>query len=112
MSKETITKIHREKGFDYSVDKDGNVIKSSYNWFKDKTTLVVIALLILGSLYYMEMSRSRTNADNFEEYCSIYYPLKADFMREYPSIAPTYEEVIKYGEERALRDLDPYSQNG
>lgn len=101
--KEILSSIKREKGFDYYVDKEGNVVKSSYNWFRDKTTLVVIALIILGGLYYVEMSNSKTNAKNFDSYCALYYPVRADFVLNKPTIVPSFELVMEYYEENKQR---------
>ena len=67
-----LTKIERKKGLVYKVDKEGNVIEDKYNIFTDPYTLVTLAILILGGLYYMEMSRSATNATHFGEYCMKY----------------------------------------
>lgn len=103
MNKQILTKINKEKGFDYYIDKEGNVIKSSYNWFKDRTTLVVLVLIILGGLYYFEMSNSRTNAKNFDSYCSFYYPIREEFVRDNLGVEPTFELVMKYYEDNKMR---------
>lgn len=67
-----LTKIERVKGMNYRIDKDGNIIEEDYNWLYDKYTLVTLVLIILGGLYYYEMSNSATNAENFGPYCMKY----------------------------------------
>jgi len=93
---EILTKIEREKGFDYHVDKDGNVVKSSYSWFKDKNTLVMLAILILGGMYYLQMSQSVTNAGNFDEYCTIYYNIRDSFILANPGVEINIKNVLEY----------------
>ncbi len=95
---EIITKINREKGFDYRIDKDGNVIKYKYSWIKDKTTLIMLAILLLGGLYYVQMSQSVTNAENFDEYCMIYSNLREDFILNNPGIEININNVLEYYE--------------
>lgn len=97
-----VTKIKRERGYVYRVDKEGNVIKESYNWFKDRTTLVTITIIILGLLFYLQMNQSVTNANNFEEYCSMYYPLKSEFMIKFPDKEPTLSNIIEYSQNKQL----------
>jgi hypothetical protein len=67
-----VTNIERVKGMSYKVDKNGNVVESSYNWFSDPSTLVMLVIVILGGLYYYEMTNSATNAENFGPYCMKY----------------------------------------
>jgi len=89
-----ITKINREKRFNYRVDKEGNVIKEKYNLFKDPWTLVTIAILILGSIYYLQVSSMKTNEANFEEACMTYMGLRTEWMLENPGKTPSLKEVI------------------
>jgi hypothetical protein len=95
---EVITKINRERGFNYRVDNKGNILKEKYNWFKDPYTLVAIAILILGGLYYSEVKSSETNAENFPAYCDFYSKIKADYTRETGILTPSFGEVLRYYE--------------
>lgn len=94
MSKEIITKIKRERGFTYSVNKEGEVIKESYNWFKDPYTLVVVAIVILGCLYYYQVNSMKTIEKNFESSCMNYISLREQWMIEHPGQIPTLQEVF------------------
>jgi hypothetical protein len=67
-----------DRKFVYKVDKNGNIIKAKYNILKDPYTLVTLTILILGALYYTEMSNSATNAKNFGTYC-LEYSKMVDF---------------------------------
>lgn len=98
MEEKIITTIKRKKGLDYRIDKKGNIIESKYNWLKDKTTLVVIAIIILGGLYYLQMSQSATNAKNFDEYCTIYYFAREAYIEAHPNEEVTIEKVFAYYE--------------
>lgn len=91
---EVITKINREKGFNYRVDKNGNVIKENYNWFKDPYTLVAIVIIILGSLYYLQMQQFKTNEANFEEACIMYIELRDRWISQNPGQIPTLKEIM------------------
>lgn len=97
--------IKREKGFDYFIDKDGNIVQEKYNWFKDKSTLVMLAIVILGGLYYMEMKQSVTNANNFDTYCDLYQNIKTDFILNNPNQEVNIKNVLKYYELNKF-DLD------
>lgn len=90
-----ITKIEREKGYSYIVDKNGNVKKCSYNWFKDPYTLVAIAILILGSLYYIQIKDMKTTEKNFEPMCLEYISLRNEWMEINPGKTPTIKEVFE-----------------
>jgi hypothetical protein len=93
---EVITTIKREKGFEYRIDKNGNLIKEKYNIFKDPYTLVTIAILILGGMYYMQMKQSNTNVNNFDKACSLYIEMRNDYMVTHPLSNITYKDVIDY----------------
>jgi hypothetical protein len=92
---EILTKVNREKGFTYRVDKDGNLIKEPYNWFKDPSTLVMLVILILGGLYYFEMKQSATNADNFDLYCEMYTKLKSEWLAENPGQNISFRDLLE-----------------
>ncbi len=100
-----ITKINREKGYTYRVDKNGNVLKESYSWFKDPYTLVALAILILGLLYYVQLKEMKTTEANFEETCLMYLDLRTQWISEHPGQIPTLEEVFSIKK-------DDYSYNG
>jgi hypothetical protein len=100
-----ITKINREKGYTYRVDKQGNVIKSSYNILKDPFTLVMLTILILGALYYIQLKDMKTTEANFEESCLTYVDLRNQWMQDHPGQIPTLEEVFS-------QEVDDYSYNG
>lgn len=91
-----ITKVERKKGLDYSVDKNGNVVESKYNWFKDKSTIVMLVILLLGGLYYVQMNQSVTNAANFDEYCVLYSQLRNDFILDNPGVEINIHNVLEY----------------
>jgi len=97
---EVITKINRQKGFNYRVDKEGNVIKEKYNWFKDPYTLVAIAIIILGSMYYLQISSMKTTEANFEEACLIYHNNLNAILMKNPGKNPTFDEIIYFKEEK------------
>jgi hypothetical protein len=107
-----VGKIIRVKGLSYRIDKEGRIIEESYNWFKDKTTLVVLVIIILGGLYYLQMSQSVTNASNFDEYCTIYSNIRADYIRDNPGKEVNIGNVLEYYERNKLNfetkfDLNP-----
>ena len=91
-----ITKIDRVRGLDYRVDKEGNIIEEKYNWLKDKTTLVMIVILVLGGLYYVQMSQSETNADNFDEYCMMYSQAREAYVLDNPGVEVKINNVLEY----------------
>jgi len=93
---EKITKINREKGFVYKVDKEGNVIKEEYSLLKDPYTLVTLAIIILGGLYYLQISESVTNANNFDNYCYIYSNLRQEYIINNPGEDINVKNVLKY----------------
>lgn len=95
---EIIGKINREKGFEYRIDKEGNVTKEKYSWFKDRTTLIMLVIVILGGLYYMEMKQSVTNAENFDEYCTLYIDLREEYILNNPDKEVNIKNVIEYYE--------------
>ena len=92
---ETITKINREKGFIYQIDKDGNVIKTKYSLFKDPWTLVTICIIILSIAFYLQMEQLSTNEANFEEACLLYTQLRARWMQSNPGQVPTLEQIFE-----------------
>lgn len=91
-----ITKIETKKGFVYRVDKKGDVIESSYSWIRDKSTIVMLVILLLGGMYYLQMSQSTTNAKNFDEYCMMYSELRERFILDNPGVEITLEKVLEY----------------
>ena len=91
---EIITKINRESNFVYKIDKNGNVIKTKYNILTDPWTLVTIAILLLGSLYYIQMKSMKTNEANFEDACLTYNKLRDYWIQQHPGQLPTLEEVF------------------
>ena len=97
--KEKITTIKREKGFNYSVDKEGNVWKEKYNWFKDPYTLVTLTIILLGLMFYLQISSMRTTETNFESSCLLYLELRDYWMMENPGKIPTLEEVFSMKKE-------------
>ena len=96
--KQLITKINREKGFTYKVDKEGNVYKESYNWFKDPYTLVAIAIILIAGMYYLQITQMKTTEKNFETSCITYWDLRTKWMQENPGKIPTLKEVFEYKE--------------
>ena len=94
--KEIITTIKREKGFIYKVDKEGNVIKGDYNWFKDPYTLITISIIILSLLYYLQISNMKTIEKNFEQSCLKYIEARNEWMNEHPGQIPTLKQVMDY----------------
>jgi ATP-dependent Zn protease len=102
-----ITKIKREKGFNYSIDKNGNVIQENYNWFKDKYTLVTLAVIILSGLYFYQMNQSATNLKNFDSACFIYYNARQDLILNHPEEKITFENVMKYyNDQQKIKELN------
>jgi len=91
---EIITNIKREKGFTYYVNKEGNIIKTKYNLLKDPYTLVTLAIIILGGLYYLQISQMNTIESNFESTCLKYIELRNLWIRSHPGHIPTLEEVF------------------
>jgi hypothetical protein len=96
MTSEIVGKVKRETGFDYKIDRSGNIVKSSYNLFKDPYTLVTLAILLLGGLYYIQMSQSTTNAANFDNYCSIYSKIRMDYILNNPDKEINVKNVLDY----------------
>ncbi len=101
-----ITKIERRKGFDYKVDKNGQIIESKYNWLKDRNTLVMVVILLLGGLYYAQVSQSATSAANFDEYCMLYHNLREDFISNNPDTIVNLENVLEYSNNRGSLRID------
>lgn len=95
---EILANVTREKGFVYSVDKNGNVVKNKYNIFKDPYTLVTLAIIILGGLYYLQSTQSATNVKNFDKYCVMYMDIRDDYVIANPTEIPTVEKVLKFAE--------------
>lgn len=91
---EIITKINRERGFNYRIDKEGNVLKERYNWLKDPYTLVTIAIILLGLLFYIQISDMKTTEKNFESSCLLYMDLRERWMIQNPGEEPTLEQVF------------------
>lgn len=89
-----LTKIKREDGFVYRVDKEGNVLKEKYNILKDPYTLVTLTILILGCLYYLQVSQMKTVESNFEESCIYYMEARDIWIQDNPGEIPTLEQVF------------------
>ena len=107
MSKHRIIgKIERKKGLNYEIDKNGNIIEKKWEWIKDKTTIVMLVILLLGGLYYVQAKQSATNAANFDEYCMMYYDLRKDFVIDNPREVVTLEKVLEYDRGRLNLDLE------
>lgn len=105
--KEFITKINRERGFTYRIDKEGKIYKESYNWFKDPYTLVTIAVIILSLMYYIQISQMMTAEKNFEETCLIYVELRNQWIKENPGKIPSLKELF----EMKVDNYEPPSLN-
>jgi len=93
--KQLITKINRERGYSYKIDKDGNVFKESYNWLKDPYTLVTIAVVVLSLMYYIQISSMMTAEKNFESTCLTYMDLRTQWIQENPGQIPTLKQVME-----------------
>ena len=50
---------NRDRDYDYLIDKEGNLIREKYNYFKDWRTYLVLFLVIMGFLYYMDIKEAR-----------------------------------------------------
>lgn len=100
--KEIIGTIQRDKKFDYVIDKNGNIIKRKYNILRDPYTLVTIALLVLGGMYYLQMKQSITNADNFDRYCVLYTHMRDDYVLNNPLQEVTFKKVLEYSKTKNL----------
>ena len=94
--KQLITKINREKGYSYNIDKEGNVYKESYNWLKDPYTLVTIAIIILAGAFYLQISNMKTIESNFDEVCVKYCEIRLLWMQAHPGEEPTLKEILKF----------------
>lgn len=109
MKERTIGRIDRTKGLDYRIDKEGNIIESGYNWFKDRNTLVMLVILILGCAYYLEMSQSATNAQNFDKSCNIYYNWRQNYIDNNPGQPITLSSVLSYYENNKLNSTKEFN---
>ena len=89
-----ISKINRKKGMMYKIDKEGNVLEFKYNILGDPLTLVTIAIIIIGGLYYLQMMSMRTTEANFEDSCMTYIRLREYWIQKYNDSFPTLEEVF------------------
>lgn len=89
-----ITKINRKKGMIYKIDKEGNVLEFKYNLFADPLTLVTITIIILCSLYYLQMKSMKTNEANFEDACMTYSKLRTYWIQQHPGQLPTLDEIF------------------
>lgn len=98
MSKEIVGKVKFEKGYNYRVTKEGDVIKEKYSWIKDRYTLVVILILILSITYVIEMKNSITNANNFDNYCVPYIELRNNFVYNNPGKEINFKNVLEYNQ--------------
>ena len=105
--REIITKIEREKGYTYKVDKEGKVIKESYNWFTDPYTIVAVTIILLAGLYYLQVSEMKTTEENFEESCLTYLELREIWLSRHPGQIPTLEDVFSVERERISNKINP-----
>lgn len=110
--KEIVGSIKREKNFDYSIDKDGNIIKRKYSLLRDPYTLVTLAILILGLLYYIQVKESATNAQNFDEYCTMYIGLRTDYILNHPFEEVTFKKVLEYSKNKNPSEFPNLSGGG
>jgi hypothetical protein len=92
---EVVAKFNKEKDFVYSINKNGEVIKGKYNILKDPYTLVTVAIILLGGMYFVQMQQSATNLDNFDKSCTTYQTLKAYWLEKHPDLAPDPREIFK-----------------
>ena len=102
-----ISKINRKKGMMYKIDKEGNVLEFKYNLLGDPWTLVTLVILILGSVYYVQMSSIRTNEANFEDSCLTYIKLREFWVQKYGGAFPTLEEVFSLHIDATGQITDP-----
>ena len=56
---EIVGNITRKKGYDYKVDKRGNIIEKKYSYFKDPYTYITLVVIIMAWLYYSEVKTAR-----------------------------------------------------
>ena len=89
-----IAKINRKKGMMYKIDKEGNILEFKYNIFSDPWTLITIVILILGSMYYLQMKSMKTTEANFEDACMTYHKLRDFWIQQHPGQIPTLDEVF------------------
>lgn len=82
--RQIITKVDRERGYTYLVDKEGNVVKESYNWFKDRWTLITLLIILLSGIYYFQMQSVMTQEKNFVPSCNLYQRLVKAWDVTYP----------------------------
>lgn len=108
---EIITRINREKGFEYKVDKDGNVVRENYNLLKDKWTLVVLCILILAGAYYFQAQSSRANVNNLDNTCQIYLQFKERWITENPGQVPIAKDILNTAIENNWK-IDSYNPIG
>jgi len=104
--KEFITKFNREKGYSYTIDREGNVYKEDYNWFKDPYTLVAIAIVFLSLLYFFQLNQMMTIEKNFETTCLTFVELRNQWMQDNPGKIPTMEEVFSMKKEGTIPSLN------
>lgn len=108
--KQILTKIDREKGYDYKVDKDGNVYKTKYNLLKDPYTLVTICLIILAGSYYYQIKDSEANVNNLDNTCETYIKFKQRWMSENPGEIPNSKQILQTAIDKGWKiDTPEYS---
>lgn len=110
--KEVVGTIKRERNFEYKIDKDGNIIKHKYNLLRDPYTLVTLAIIILGGLYYLQVRDSATNAQNFDKYCMMYMDLRNDYVLNHPLEEVTFKKVLEYSKTKNPSELPNLSGGG
>ena len=86
--------VVRDRDYDYFVDKQGNLCKEKYNYFKDKWTLVTLAIIILGVMYYIQSQESLANVNNLDTTCMYYQELSYQWKQDHPNQNIT-GEIIK-----------------
>ena len=96
MENKIIGKIERKKGLTYRINKNGDIIEESYNIFKDPYTLVTLAIIILGLLFYVQMKQSATNTSNFDKICVLYSNIRADYILNNPDKEINLKNVLNY----------------
>lgn len=107
-----IAKINRNPGMVYKIDREGNVLEFKYNLLADPWTLVTLVILILGGVYYIQMSSIKTNEANFEDACLTYIKLREYWVQKYGGAFPTLEEVFSLNIDATGKITDPNNFGG
>ena len=118
--KEIIKKvIDRESGYDYRIDRHGNLIKEKYNYFKDWKTYLVILLALMGFLYYSEVKTARDYIGSPCVHKCLVQEYISDFKAKNPNIKLDcddegnchYSGVIDYNLQKQVEELMKYKIN-